>query len=175
MAAVLEAPGLIDNALSTVKLARTRASDGFFYNFGLAAYEAYNAANIADYGLAMTMHGSSGIFSAADPTPTVPGKFYAILQAGGSLAVSDFADNILYEGEAGQVDGLVDALLATVVDNSISLKNALRLFMAALGGKTTGSGTTSVVYKGANGEQARISATVDGSQNRTAITFNFAD
>lgn len=60
--------------------------------------------------------------------------------------------------------------LANGVETSVTLRQALRLFASALNGKVSGAGTTTVVFRDINDTKDRITATVDVSGNRTAIT-----
>lgn len=53
-----------------------------------------------------------------------------------------------------------------------TLEQAQKLELAALAGKVSGGSTTSVVIRAADDSRARITATVDGSGNRTALTLD---
>jgi hypothetical protein len=61
-------------------------------------------------------------------------------------------------------------LLAKIVEDqgSITLQQALSIILSATAGVSSGGGTT---RKTPNGSVTRISATIDGSNNRTAITL----
>ena len=60
---------------------------------------------------------------------------------------------------AGDVDGF-------------SLEESLKIALAALAGKLSGGQTTEVVIRAADDSKPRITATVDSSENRTAITLD---
>ena len=65
---------------------------------------------------------------------------------------------------------LAAALLGTVIETegSYTVKQALSVMLAALAGVTASSGAT---LKTPNGAATRIAATIDGSNNRTAMTL----
>lgn len=67
-----------------------------------------------------------------------------------------------------------DALLdrANGVETGITLRQALRLKLAALAGKLSGAATTTVTIRDANDAKDRITATVDADGNRTAVTLD---
>lgn len=67
----------------------------------------------------------------------------------------------------------VDAFLdkANGIETGVTPRGALRLMLAALAGKLSGAGTTTETFRNAVADtKARITATVDTSGNRTAIT-----
>jgi hypothetical protein len=70
---------------------------------------------------------------------------------------------------ADAVTEIAAAVLASVIEsnNSITLKQAVDLILAACAGVTSSGGT---VLKDPSGTATRITATVDGSNNRTAMT-----
>jgi len=63
-------------------------------------------------------------------------------------------------------------VLAGTVEGSLTLQQVLRLALAALAGKSTGGGTTTVTFRDNADSKARITATVDASGNRTAMTLD---
>jgi predicted nuclease of predicted toxin-antitoxin system len=58
------------------------------------------------------------------------------------------------------------------VDNNLSLIQSMRLVVAALAGKVSGAGGTTVTIRDTADTKNRIVATVDSDGNRTAITFD---
>lgn len=66
--------------------------------------------------------------------------------------------------------GLATALLTTVIETqgAYTVQQALSIMLAALAGVTSSSGAT---LKSPNGASTRIAATIDGSNNRTAMTL----
>lgn len=67
-----------------------------------------------------------------------------------------------------------DALLdrAAGVETSWTVRQAMRIILAALGGKLAGAATTAVTVRDMADTKNRISATVDASGNRTAVTLD---
>jgi len=72
------------------------------------------------------------------------------------------------------LDGVADNIYAQLseVDNdgtAISHSGAMKLLLAALTGKSSGGGTSTLVFRDINDSKNRISATVDADGNRTAV------
>ena len=68
--------------------------------------------------------------------------------------------------------GLATGVLAATLEGAMTLAEALRVMLAALAGASSGGGTTAVAFLGQDGLTTRISATVDGSGNRTSVTLD---
>jgi hypothetical protein len=100
-------------------------------------------------------------------TDYVGGTKTVTLAAGATFTIAA-TDNI-------SVMGPMPVQPTDIIDNGLTLKNALRLFMAALGGETSGAGTSTIIFKAADGSQTRITATMDEDNNRTEVVLNFAD
>ena len=66
----------------------------------------------------------------------------------------------------------VDAILDDAADGSLTVRQLIRGFAAALLGKASGLATTTAVYRDANDTKDRITATVDADGNRTAVTLD---
>ncbi len=98
--------GYAETGLLHPQMIRRRKSDGAFWNG--AAFEAYNASNIATYGIAAAETGVTGVYTATDPADTVAGDFLLIAAAGASLVVSDVATNLRWQDAAGTT-GLTQA------------------------------------------------------------------
>lgn len=62
------------------------------------------------------------------------------------------------------------AVGALVVEGAITLLQSLRLANAALGGKASGLGTSTAVFRDLGDTKDRITATVDADGNRSAVT-----
>lgn len=78
-------------------------------------------------------------------------------QAGDSMALTSAA---------------VDAVLDEVVEGALTFRQMLRLFLASLAGKAAGGGTGSVTFRDAGDTKPRITMTVDGDGNRTAVSLD---
>jgi len=66
----------------------------------------------------------------------------------------------------------VDAIIDEVIEGSMTLREALRIILAASAGKSSGGGTSTVKYRDLADSKDRISATVDANGNRTAVTLD---
>lgn len=60
--------------------------------------------------------------------------------------------------------------LADGVETGITERQALRLILAALAGKVSGAGTTTITFRNVGDTKTRITATVDANGDRTAVT-----
>ena len=66
---------------------------------------------------------------------------------------------------------IADAILDEVVVGSYTMRQLLKVMAAALAGKATGGGTTSVTFRGVDDASNVIVATVDTNGNRSAVTL----
>jgi hypothetical protein len=64
----------------------------------------------------------------------------------------------------------VDAIVDDAVEGAYTLRQSIRLMLAALVGKLSGAATTTVTIRDINDTTDRIVATVDADGNRTAVT-----
>lgn len=64
----------------------------------------------------------------------------------------------------------VDAVWDEVVEGTTTARQSVRLANATLGGKASGLGTTTAVYRDIGDSKDRVTATVDADGNRTAVT-----
>lgn len=58
------------------------------------------------------------------------------------------------------------------VETGYSLREALRIILAALGGKVSGAGTSTITIRSATDNKDRIIATVDSNGNRSSVTLD---
>jgi len=73
---------------------------------------------------------------------------------------------------AGLNADAVDEILDEVVEGSVTLRHAIKIFLAALAGKSTGGGTATLIFRDNADVKARITATVDANGNRIAMTLD---
>ena len=66
----------------------------------------------------------------------------------------------------------VDAILDEVVEGTYTLRQLLRLYASILLSKISGAGTGTEVFRSIGDTKDRVTATVDASGNRTAITLD---
>ena len=110
--------GYAATGLPNPKFVRRRLSDGAWWSTaGTPAFEAFNAVNIAAYGIAAIEAGATGVYTASDPSPDTPGDCVLIAAAGASLAQADVAANRV--GDPTTV-GVTDASVVSIAANAIT-------------------------------------------------------
>jgi hypothetical protein len=107
-------------------------------------YVANAPVNVAQFG------GSNGTFASGRP----------------EVNASHFAGTAYATALAAEVDAFHDEQ----VDGSVTFRQSVRLQNSALAGKASGLATTTAVYRDLADSKDRITATVDASGNRTAVT-----
>lgn len=165
--------------LATVVAVRLNADGQFWNTSGSPAFETYNAANIANYGIAMSEVGATGVYTVDDPAPTVEGSFIVAIRAGASLAVSDLLTAV-GQGVAGpvaasEVLGAVGSVTGNVGGNVVG---SVASVTGNVGGNVVGSvgsvtgavgSVTSPVTVGTNNDKTGYSLTATtGLGNQTA-------
>jgi hypothetical protein len=105
--------------------------------------------------------GAVGSVTAGVTVTTNNDKTGYALSAGGVTAVQSGLSTLT----AAQV-------WAYVVEGSYTALNFIRIIAGALGGKVSGAGGTSVTIRNVSDTKAVITATVDSSGNRTAVTLD---
>jgi len=63
----------------------------------------------------------------------------------------------------------VDEIVDEVVEDTTTIRQAFRLILSVLTGKSAGGGTATLTFRDIGDTKNRISATVDADGNRTAI------
>lgn len=138
---------------------------------GVASFSANVVAALAASG---SFAGTSSFSGATVATGHMAGafagvaSFSAVRYATGALSGS-FAPAVTLEA-AGFSGYLLDQ---EDVETGLTLRQALRLITAAVGGEVSGGGTTTITFRNAVADDVeRIVATVDSNGNRTAITYD---
>lgn len=62
--------------------------------------------------------------------------------------------------------------LSNGIETGVTFRQAMRVITAAVAGVLSGAGTATVICKSAGGSTTRITATVDDSGNRSAVTLS---
>ena len=111
----------------------------------------------------------------------VKGSYFLDLVAQPADDVYFFRAFHTFAGEAepdvweSQTDAESPKLAADGIDaisiDGINLRQAASIFLSALAGVLTGNGTPTVTLKTPDGVSTRITATIDGQKDRTAITL----
>lgn len=90
-----------------------------------------------------------------------------------NVTVNDMATDSLtaaaLKADAGAE--IADAILDEVVVGPYTMRQLLKVMAAALAGKATGGGTTTVTFRGVDDASNVIVATVDTNGNRSAVTL----
>ncbi len=133
------------------------------------------AANWATYAVAMTEISTSGIYEVA--FPALAAGVYGVSireRIGGSPAITDtLAGNASVQWSGSQTIYIsVDAILDEVVEGSLTFRQMLRLFMAVLANKSSGGGTSTIIFRDLGDTKARITATIGGAGNRNAVIID---
>lgn len=87
--------------------------------------------------------------------------------ASGGITAASIATGAI-DADALAADA-VDEILDEVVEGTITMRQALRLFLSALTGKASGGGTTTITFRDVGDSKDRIVMTVDASGNRSAV------
>lgn len=77
-------------------------------------------------------------------------------------------------GSGPSASDIAQAVWQRAIESGLSAEAILRVSLAALAGRSTGTGTDTEVYLGRDGSTARIQATFDAAGNRTSVTLNGA-
>jgi hypothetical protein len=168
------------NALTGVHHCRiTTASDAAFYAAGNDFIVVLSGAAIDTKGVnAVLAH-----FSIQNRYPAVADVQSGLATAAALTTVQGYVDELetrLTAARAGYLDTLnsgvglsaaaVDAILDDVVEGTLTMRQMLRIMLAALAGKSAGGGTGTITFRDVADTKNRISTTVDANRNRTAVT-----
>jgi hypothetical protein len=77
-------------------------------------------------------------------------------------------------GSAPTAEQNAAALLAAIVENGMPVAHIFRIVLAALVGRSAGTGTDTESYKSADGSKDRVTVTYDASNNRTTVVLDGA-
>jgi len=128
-------------------------------------------ASYANIGTLPTALDSGASLSVTLTTGEMNGDYIAIkfTDAAGDewqdLGIMIFTDTV-------QMNGIAAAVMASVVENSVTLTSWLRRLGAFAFGKVTDAATTAPKFRDTTDSYNRISPTVDTSGNRSAVSFD---
>lgn len=110
---------------------------------------------------------------------SVPGVLHTLIKRN-----TTFSDNTLgklrdlgtYTGDETTDTNIeiADAVANRVYEGTLTHEEMMRIILASTAGKTEGAGTSTMLFKGADGTTTRITATMDGNNNRTITIVNGA-
>ena len=145
-----------------------------------AGFVAYAGGGYADYVVPLAEQGDSGYYAGSFPPGPAAGGYQVEVRdrVGAAPAETDpvvGAGTVEWSGaEVVPLATLVDALLDTPVEGGITLRQAVRFYLAVLSGNVatgyqTPGGTATATFLAAGGTRPRIVARIDGAGNRTII------
>ena len=121
----------------------------------------------------------SGALPVWEDFMVMPSGVWDTLFGASNLSVSVAAGGITSTSfGAGAIDAAslaadaVDELWDEVLEGSLTGRQVMRLLLSALAGKLAGAATTTITIRDNADSKNRISATVDSSGNRTAVTLD---
>jgi len=68
--------------------------------------------------------------------------------------------------------GAIDAILDEPVEGTVTLRQSLRVLLAVLAGKASGSPSGPIAYRDLGDTKARVTGTIDENGNRTAVVID---
>lgn len=89
----------------------------------------------------------------------------------GGIASTAFASGAI-DAAALNADAVDEILDEQIGDSTVTVRQALKLMVSALGGKLSGAATTSIAIRNVADDTDVISATVDANGNRSAVTLS---
>jgi hypothetical protein len=108
--------------------------------------------------------------TSVDNIPTVSAFEARTLPSADYVVVGDTIAGVTSVTNAVNVDAS-----SINIEGTLTLKQALRIILAGIAGKTTGANSSSPTFRDLAGTKARISATIDGSGNRSSVTVDGTD
>lgn len=122
-------------------------------------------------------------FSIQKRYPSVATVQSGLATAAALTTLSGLVDDLegrLTAARAGYLDNLnsgvalsaaaIDAILDDALEGSLTVRQALRIVLAGVSGKSAGGGSGTITFRDVADTKNRISATVDANRNRTAVT-----
>jgi hypothetical protein len=121
------------------------------------------------------------IDTSADGTFYAQGDFQVVITQGtvggntvAGFVVAEFSISNRTSSAAQDANANADALLdrANGIETGWTLRQALRIVLAALGGKLSGAATNTALIRDVTDAKTRITATVDADGNRSAVSYD---
>jgi hypothetical protein len=120
---------------------------------------------------------TGGIYSGDFPTSQAAGQYIVYIVDTGNTNVYGIDPAFQWDGSAEKT--LIDLndiaaadVLGATVEGSYTLAESMRIQNAVLAGKVSGAGTGTEVFRDISDSKDRVTATVDASGNRSAITLD---
>lgn len=113
----------------------------------------------ASFSTAGMVEAGNGVYAVAGGVVVPDGGGYVQVWTELDGDADEFIGEAAVEGDGGQA----------LLEGGYTRDEVLRLLAAVLLGVSSGSGTGEVVFKGLDGATERVTATLDGNGNRTAV------
>jgi len=118
--------------------------------------------------------------AATAATPTVNATLAAnavnasVLAADAVTEITNSVAGVGLQLTTAERNAIANAILdqANGVEASVTMRQALRLLIAVMGGKTSGGGTTTITFRNLGDTKNVVVSTVDSNGNRNAATYN---
>lgn len=135
---------------------------------------AVTAGTVSDKtGYSLSAAGVQAIWDALTSALTTVGSIGKLLADNVNATISSRLASASYTAAPTAAQNATELLdQAAGVETNRTVRQALRLMLAALGGKLSGAATTTVAIRDTNDSKDRITATVDADGNRTAVTYD---
>lgn len=141
--------------------------------FEVALYETINAVQVPIQGYKFVLKGTGAAYGWAGPEMVLGvGWDWTIKKlVGTDRALAGHINQIDSEPTANQIaDALLDR--AAGVETGLTVRQCLRLAAAVLFGKSAGMSTATGTFRNPADDKTRVSATLDGNGNRSAVTLD---
>lgn len=160
--------------------ALVRNTAGQVWQTTSSTFVSYVTANLANYKIGLNEQGTASRYYAGNFPAAALGVYNVSVyaQAGGSPAETDLLvaeGSIDWDGAAiAPVANVPNALLDLTngIETNLTFRQGLRLIVAALAGKVSGAGTTTITFRNTPDTKNRIVAIVDTNGNRSTVTFD---
>jgi hypothetical protein len=147
--------------LNTIRVVATGANG---FSSGKNYYIILSAGSVGNYNAAGKLVGEFQI-----------NRFNVASIGAGGIATASFGagaiDNTVIAANANTA--IVNAVLAGVVEGTITLKQSMQLLLAMGAGKVSGGGTATITIRNYSDTVNAIVATVDANGNRSVMTYVF--
>ena len=148
--------------------------DSYVKRFTTADPTTGAAANADSLPVATAAFAGSGAGSMALTVTNISTGLYEITGTVPAGRLSGDTLNVSVAATVGGIAGVavVDTQQVAELADALRPEQVLRVVLAAVAGKLSGSGTSTVTVRDTADSKNRIVATVDGSDNRTAVTLD---
>lgn len=172
----------VDDTAGTPETGVTSATGGLAIGYWRKGAASYTGLTESDLSNLNDAHSDGGMLHIADGYYRVDIPDAAFASGATEVLISATATGMVGIGVVVEIGATLDNLndlsfadiLAGTVEGSLDMGEVLRIMLSALAGKSDGGGTTTIHFRNQADDTNRITATVDGDGNRTAISVDGA-